>query len=63
MRPDDPIQDQDEAVTAADFAAEEAADGFDFGNWPEIAGGLAAAEPCRWAMTSRTGQASRWWRS
>ncbi|WP_372003479.1 hypothetical protein P7L68_06045 [Tistrella mobilis] len=42
MRPHDPIQDQDEAVTAAAFAAEEAAEGFDFGNWPEIIGALAA---------------------
>ncbi|MGV0758542.1 hypothetical protein PJ900_25535 [Tistrella mobilis] len=54
MRPDDPIQDQDEAVTAADFAADEAADGFDFGNWPEIAGGLAAAA-LTWLIFAFTG--------
>jgi hypothetical protein len=29
---------QDEDISAAEFAAEEARDAHDFGNWPEIAG-------------------------
>lgn len=39
----DDLTRQDEAVTSPEFAAQERREGFDFGNWPEIAGaGLTA---------------------
>lgn len=45
---------QDEDMAAGEFAAEEAADHYDFGNWPEVVG-LVATVLLVWLILGVTG--------
>lgn len=50
----DDLTRQDEDMPPAAFAADERHEGFDFGNWPEIAGAVLAAALV-WASFAFTG--------
>ncbi len=40
---EDDLTKQDEDMSVSEFQAEEAADGYDFGDWPEVFGALLTA--------------------
>lgn len=51
---DNDLTRQDEDLAAADLAAEDRVDGYDFGNWPEIFG-LALTALLVWLTFAFTG--------
>lgn len=53
-RTDEDLTRQDEDISAKEFAAEEAVDRHDFGNWPEL-GGLAFTLFVTWLIFAFTG--------